>query len=365
MIQSVDRKRGITLIEVLVVVAIIGILIALLLPAVQSARETARRVQCANNISQISKAILGYETDNKGFPPMAYAWPGKRPPINAPPETWHQDHGWFSHTAPYLGYDSWASEYDFGDSLHRPNNYRAQTDALQIGVHACPSDIGLQPCGPPYGPLAHIHGNYVVNAGNRTYGQERTGEPPPTEFDKDFRGAPFVGGENTPTSRITDGLSKTLMMSENWVLRPHIYTSAVFACGQIMSVNSDSGGGQMFTGWNPPNSRNRDILDWHRAPPGSVIDLLWKQRYLEAGFTPETWPGPWPDPPVRSQPPLNSNMWVFAYRLTARSRHKGGVNASRCDGSISFYSDSIDGVVWAALTSARGAATEPELGNVQ
>jgi prepilin-type processing-associated H-X9-DG protein len=150
-----------------------------------------------------------------------------------------------------------------------------------------------------------------------------------------------VGGEDTPTRRISDGLAKTLMMSETIV----IPAGEFLQCVTSMSANSIAGGGQTFTGWNPPNSRNQDEVKYGGR--------LAEARYREAGFTPETWPI------------VSSSGDYFSTRLTARSRHKGGVNASRCDGSISFYSDSTDGEVWAALTSARGAATEPELGNTQ
>jgi len=338
--RRIRSSRGFTLVELLIVIAIIAVLIALLIPAVLAARESSRRIECANNISQISKSILQYEVANKGLPPMAYPWPGKRdalPDDNGKSGNMQLDHSWFSITAPYLGYDSWANSFDFSVHFNHLNNLAARRGAVQIEVHACPSDIGLQTCNWELIHQCHVKGNYVVNAGNRTYGQEQTGLLPPNDADPAFRGAPFVGGENTSLSRVTDGASKTLMVSENLVLpsnKPSTGSPSTF------SENVNSSGGQVFTGWNPPNSRNQDVIGYGHG--GSQV-------FLEVGFTPAT------------MPVATAISNARATRLTARSRHKGGVNASHCDGSINFYADTIAGPVWEALSSARGASVEPQL----
>ena len=70
--NNITPRRGLTLTEVLVVIAIIGLLVVLLLPAVQAAREVGRRAACSNNLSQLGKAIGSYESANGHFPPGAY-----------------------------------------------------------------------------------------------------------------------------------------------------------------------------------------------------------------------------------------------------------------------------------------------------
>jgi prepilin-type N-terminal cleavage/methylation domain-containing protein/prepilin-type processing-associated H-X9-DG protein len=125
-------SQAFTLIELLMVVAIIVILIALLLPAVQSAREGARRVQCSNNLMQIGTALASYASTHSVFPPGVV---GDKGPISSLPDGYH--FGWAVQILPYIQQQGVYHRVDFSKSVHSPAN--GTVTGTRIWTYHCPS----------------------------------------------------------------------------------------------------------------------------------------------------------------------------------------------------------------------------------
>jgi prepilin-type N-terminal cleavage/methylation domain-containing protein len=129
-------RRGFTLIELLVVIAIISILIALLLPAVQQAREAARKVQCRNNLKQIGLALHNYHDTNNVFPP---GWIGAT--AGAHDVEGVNGFGWCVQMLPYI--DQGALYNLFNSSVSILDPVHDQARITRVSVFRCPSDTGL------------------------------------------------------------------------------------------------------------------------------------------------------------------------------------------------------------------------------
>lgn len=128
-----SNRRGFTLIELLVVIAIIGILISLLLPAVQQVREAARRTECLNNLRQIGLATMMHHDSIKAFPPARYE-PPMIPTLKT--ATGGEEPSWFVRIMPYIEEDNFYKEWD----LSLPyTSHPLETVNRPVGLFCCPS----------------------------------------------------------------------------------------------------------------------------------------------------------------------------------------------------------------------------------
>ncbi len=309
-----EPQRGFTLIELLVVITIIGILIGLLLPAVQAARESARRIQCSNNLRQLAVAMQNYHAARGILPPGAIAWPGdtQRPG----PGAWYDDHGWYTQIGGYIEQTPWFKSINFKVQFSDPSNDAARR--VRIPLFACPTD-GLRHNEWESTTWGRWRGNYVVNFGNTNYGQT-------TKANVQFLGAPFGPHRSSRFGNMKDGTTHTLLMSE-YVTVLELDSQAGGQWGGPMSDFTTALGGQTFEGWAPPNSLLAD--DVARVCP--------QAKFLQGG--------------IRCNLIGNDTL---SQSLAARSLHAGGVNASLCDASVRFYSDTIDQATWRALSTSNG-----------
>jgi prepilin-type processing-associated H-X9-DG protein/prepilin-type N-terminal cleavage/methylation domain-containing protein len=142
------RRSAFTLIEVLFVVGIIAVLISLLLPAIQSSREMARRVQCGNNMLQLGIALGNYASSHRVFPPGVVNDKG---PILNLPAGYH--YSWIVQILPYTEHRSVYSHFNFRESVYEPSNETTSNSVIQTLL--CPSDGMRSVAGTSYAGCHH------------------------------------------------------------------------------------------------------------------------------------------------------------------------------------------------------------------
>ncbi|MBC8353052.1 MAG: DUF1559 domain-containing protein [Planctomycetes bacterium] len=140
-------RRGYTFAEILVVIAIIGILVALLLPAVQAAREAARRATCAKHLEQLIIAVHNYEMLHQVYPPGTINQTG---PIKTLPQGYH--HNWLIQLLPYIEQKNTHAHIDSLVGVYDPNNMPVRR--VDIQIFRCPSMPGS---GRAYSDYAGVH----------------------------------------------------------------------------------------------------------------------------------------------------------------------------------------------------------------
>ena len=241
--MSHTRSRpGFTLVELLVVIAIISMLVTLLLPAVQSAREAARRTQCSNNLKQIGLAALNHEAAH-GYLPHG-GW-GFRcvglPDRGFGPE---QPGGWVYNILPFA---EEAALHDLGSPNPTPQQL-SQVVQTPVSLMNCPSrrESRAYTAGPaqwqPYwtAPLTSCARNdYAINAGDHSidYGGPggRNDPPSPEAATVGIAGRSWV----VKLKQITDGLSKTYLVGEKYVNPDHYSDGLDLGDNENMYIGSD------------------------------------------------------------------------------------------------------------------------------
>ncbi len=220
MVQTQDSHRpAFTLIELLVVISVISLLVGLLLPAVQQARESARKLQCSNHLHQLGIALHNYEGAYKRFPPSRIALTS--------PNLFEQS--WMSMVLPYLDHTSMAAHYHSGHSWFEKVNDPMTTVA--IDTYLCPSAPTLRDL-PSSGLYANVTSNTRSDQprwGYTDYGSVNSVRNAlfmaaglPALQTRDVPGCLGRGPEGVRLTSITDGLSHTLAVAE-CSGRPSVY----------------------------------------------------------------------------------------------------------------------------------------------
>jgi len=243
MIPNTKRPaRGFTLVELMVVVGVISILIALLLPAIQSSREVARRVQCVNNLLQLGTALANYESSNKVFPPGTVDEEG---PITSEPVGLRL--GWGARILPFLERGPLYNQINFSLGAFDEGNSTAVNAKIQSFL--CPSD----------GRPSLM--NYV--------GCHHDVEAP---IDADNHGVFFL---NSRVSRddLTDGPATTILLGET--------TGAAFLGSWAMGTAATL----RNTGWEI-NAENPFQAPPQQLPTSPPFDALFLEILIDDGVLP-------------------------------------------------------------------------------
>jgi len=315
--KSRYRPVAFTLVELLVVIAVISILMGLLLPAVQAAREASRRTSCGNNLRQIGLALLNFESAKKYLPSSHWRKEWPEDPTNP-----HGHFRWscLAQLTPYLEQSSVYNRLDltlplYGGGTIHPTSTPFPQNAATLGVivptFLCPSDSFrevIQGRGP---------GNYVACVG--------------TSEDAANGNGMFFQNSRVRLAEVTDGLSNTVAFSESTL---------------------GAGGSNMVAETGDERLYYKQVGTLDSASCESSTDLrsnrghLWADGAFNCGLYNHILP-----PNTRQMDCIRHSNPAWK---AARSRHGVGVNSVFGDGSVHFINNDIGVEVWAALGTRNG-----------
>lgn len=317
------RMRGFTLIELLVVIAVIAILIALLLPAVQNAREAARRLQCKNHLKQLGLAAHNYH-DVFGVLPALATGPSTSFPSPDPRKA-GQISGLVALT-PFFDQGNIYDQIEFSNVGPPWKEDACVAWTTEIPMLSCPSDV-QPPRRDGNGDGAALGRNsYKLCLGVRVEDNHFSSGGPRYEAD-----GMFAYQKHRRLTDATDGTSNTILMAEMCQGNP----------GDRRDVKGNVGVSPGFQFASTPITC-RNIASGGRYRAGVMVNFDWAYpgtRWNDgaayySGFT--TTLGP--NAPSCTPFPFDRFWGIFS----ASSRHTGGVNVVLADGSVRFVNESID-----------------------
>lgn len=362
-----NRRRGFTLIELLVVIAIIAVLISLLLPAVQSAREAARRAQCVNNLKQMGLAFHNYESTNNAFPMQTIVVPA---PTGAP-GTWAFESSWsaFARSAPFIEQNAFYASINFTLTYSAAPNTTVSN--MPLAFLNCPSDPGSKRDDGSLGGTGYATTSYGVSNGDWYVHSTIWGA---TNSVGPMNRSLFGPNYSRSISMVSDGLSNTIMASEG------VIGHAQFR--SCMATNSTpSAVGVTFSATNVPAPGTASaqalasLVASCRTASGRVKagGPIGHTRWCNggvyySGFTTAMTPNHSVKAISRATGFSNAGQLVRAdwdsvdendggptyMSLAATSNHPGGVNVLFADGSVKFIKDSVNAGTWRALGTIAG-----------
>jgi prepilin-type N-terminal cleavage/methylation domain-containing protein/prepilin-type processing-associated H-X9-DG protein len=314
------KRAAFTLVELLVVIAIIGVLVSLLLPAVQAAREAARRMQCQNNLKQLGLALHNHESAKSDLPSLGdYLGSGTV---------------YWSLPARLLPYCEKQNVHDLID-FSLPISAQPHVARLRVSFLLCPSEVNdrERPDGPTF---IHYPLTYGANAGLWHIMQ------PPLGVGEGV----FRVNRAARFAEITDGTSNTLGMAEVKAFTPYIrdggnpggVAPTPTAPDEVAPYGGEFKTDSGHTEW--VDARTHQTGFTYTFPPNTKIPYENAGKVYDIDFN-------------SMREGRSTTLPTYAV-VTSRSYHPGGVNVMLMDGSVRFMSQTISQTAWRALGSRNG-----------
>ncbi len=327
--KSFLPRSGFTLVELLVVIAIIGILVGLLLPAVQAARAAARRMSCSNNLKQVLLAVHNYESAFKRLP-AAWTKPSQ------------SGDGWSAQARllPFVEQLALSDGVEFAAGYKGAEIFvdgeRVKVSSFRVPTYLCPSEVNDRTRYDSSGQAQHYPLSYAYNAG-RWFVYDPN--------DQKVGDGVFLTNRYSRFRDVLDGLVNTLAFSEVKGWTPYLRDAGQLGslpmplvsdqiCALGGSFKSETG----HTEW--VDGRVHQSGFTTTFPPNHKVLCEFNDLEFDLDFT-------------NMREGKTSNARTYA-AVTSRSYHGGGVHSAMLDGSVRFVTESIELQLWQDLPTRAG-----------